>query len=374
MRYFARVTAGLEPLAWREIEQLGEATLLGFGHRRIDFIYEGPPATLLTLKSVDDVYLFITRIYGVVRTRAALTAFQELQDINFASALAHIATIRPITNPPTYGITASHLGKRNYSRYDVEDAIQFALSQRLPWHFIPNRPDEEPLHDIELRVLIEEDWALVGIRLSDIPLHRRPYKIASQPGSLKAPVAYCLCMLADLKPTDTLLDPTCGVGTILIEASTLMTQGKLIGIDIDTHAITAAHRNSEAAGLYTEILTPNSHLPLEAAAPQQAPGTILLVEGNVRTVQLPPSSVQAVVANLPWGKQVASDSHLSALYAGVLALIEKSLDATGRAVILTDQVDTLHAALQQHPSLTLTSTMQISLFGSHPTIHLIHKH
>lgn len=371
MRYFVRVTAGLEPLAWREIEQYPGVTLLGFGHRRIDFTYEGLPATLLGLKSVDDVYLFITQLHGLDRTRASLRTFQQLQKMEFAPVVALLSDIRQFATPPTYGITASHLGKRNYSRYDVEDATQIALSARSPWHFIPNRPGEEAIRDIEFRILIEEDWAVVGVRLNNTPLHRRPYKVASIPGSLKAPVAYSLAMLADLKPNDVLMDPTCGAGTILVEAANFIEAGVLIGIDIETDSIHATQQNGDAAGLVVEVVPDAQTLTDEVERKESR--KLVLIQANIRTIRLPAGTVQAVITNLPWGKQVEPDRDLFPLYAGVVNKIDHVLDGMGRAVILTDQIETLHAALEPYPQLTVVSTFQISLFGSHPTIHLLHK-
>lgn len=371
MRYFARVTAGLEAVAWREIEPYG-AVLVGFGHRRIDFTYEGPPAALLALKSVDDVYLYVTRLEGFDRTRASLAHFQALEAEDFAPALDAIVVVREIGSPPTYAITASHLGKRNYSRYDVEHAVQEVLSGCLPWHYIPNRPGEELSPDIDLRILIEEKWALVGIRLGAIPLHRRPYKVASTPGSLKAPVAFALCMLADLKADDVLLDPTCGAGTILIEATTFLRGGTLIGIDRDEDAITATQDNGTQAGLTVQRASAEMAVAIEEASEHEAT-TLLLWNGDIRTVTLPEQSIGAIIANLPWGKQVDPDADLSYLYTALMTMAETVLTVNGRMVLLTDQVALIQNALQDCPRLTLTDTFQISLFGSHPTVHLIRK-
>lgn len=345
--------------------------LIGFGHRRIDFNYEGQPASLLELKSVDDVYLFITQLQGMDRTRASLRTFQQLRAIDFAPVVALLSDIRDMATPPTYGITASHLGKRNYSRYDVEDATQIAISEHLPWHFIPNRPGEEAIRDIEFRILIEADWALVGVRLNDIPLHRRPYKVASRPGSLKAPVAYCLALLADLKPNDVLLDPTCGAGTILVEAANFIESGLLIGIDIETDSIHATQQNGTAVGLVVKAL-PNAQTLTDEVERKES-RKLVLIQANIRTISFPAGTVQAVITNLPWGKQVEPDRDLFPLYAGVVNKMDHVLDGMGRAVILTDQVETLHAALEPYQQLTVVSTLQISLFGSQPTIYLIRK-
>lgn len=374
MRYFARVTAGLEAIAWQDIQQRTGATLIGFGHRRIDFRYEGPAVELLNLKSVDDLYLFVTQLRGFDRSRASLTHFQRLGDMDFADDLKLIATLRDIGEPPTFAITASHLGKRNYSRYDVEAAVEKALS-RLGWSFVPNLPEVEESHDIDLRILIEDDWALVGFRLGDSPLHRRAYKRASVSGSLKAPVAYCLALLAELpSATDMLiLDPTCGAGTILIEAAHLISEGRLVGIDIEPAAIAAAAENSGRAGVRAEIVPNDVADHLQHAIQNDAPPLMLLYNGNIRNTPFSDNPIQAIIANLPWGKQVEPGMDLFPLYYAILQLAETNLDRAGRVVLLTDQVETMQKALAQCPTLVLASTFQISLFGSHPTVYLIHK-
>ena len=132
-RYFARVTSGLEQLAWHDIERRCNARLIGFGHRRIDFVYAGTPAALLDLRSVDDIYVYAARLTGFDRTRASLAWLTEqMVPMDLLPALEICAAVRPIGTAPTYRVTASHLGRRNYSRYDIEGAQRACLS--LEWH------------------------------------------------------------------------------------------------------------------------------------------------------------------------------------------------------------------------------------------------
>jgi len=355
-QYFARVTAGLERVAWQDVEWRTGARLLRFGHRRIDFSYDGPPHGLLALRSIDDVYVWVSRLTGMERARASLARLtQQLRQVDFAPAVARCAAARPLGQPPTYRVTSSHLGKRNYSRYDVEGAVEAALSAVLPWRFVPNDPEEgEP--DLDLRVLIEDDWALIGLRLGSAPLHRRAYKVASQPGSLKAPVAYCLCLLAGLQPGDAVLDPACGAGTILIEAAALVLGGAVVGGDRDSHAIARAQENLEAAGLAAR------------AGQISSEGAVVLYHCDVQALPLADRSIQAVVTNLPWGQQVAAEANLSQFYTHFLGTIARVLAPGGRVVVLTDPADRFHAALAAMPGLLLESSFQISLFGRHPTV------
>lgn len=60
--------------------------------------------------------------------------------------------------------------------------------------------------------------------------HKRPY---FHPGSMSPKLALCMVNLAHVHNHDTVLDPFCGTGGILIEAGALDT--KLIGSDIEKH-------------------------------------------------------------------------------------------------------------------------------------------
>jgi 23S rRNA G2445 N2-methylase RlmL len=384
-QYFARVTAGLEQLAWHDIERLMEARLLGFGHRRIDFAYAGPSAALLELRSVDDVYVYVGRLDGLDHTRASLGRLtQKIGQLDFAAALAACTSIRPLGGAPTYRVTASHLGRRNYSRYDVEGAVDAAMSESLPWRFVPNDPEEdEP--DLDVRVLLEADWALIGLRLGAIPLHRRAYKVASRPGSLKAPVAYCLCLLAELAAGDIVLDPACGAGTILIEAAGLLRRGVILGGDIDEAALEVAQANLEAVGLPAPIVALNQGtsdelwsrylgaLDAVSAINGADQPIVALYHGDATELQLADRTIDAVVTNLPWGQQVSVEADLPALYGGMLRTIGRVLAAGRRAVLLTDRSEALLAALGERPGLRLVISQQISLFGRHPTIYVLEQ-
>ncbi len=368
MNAFARVTAGLEHIAWQDIQTQTGAALRGFGHRRID-LWHSNAQQLLALNSVDDVYLEVAHLYGLDHTRPSLAALQQAAQADWHSALSVISQLRPLPASPTYGITASFVGKRNYSRYDIENALHTYLVAQLPMRFVPNGPSsDDTLRDVEVRVLLEADWARIGIRLGHAPLHRRPYKTDSLPGSLKAPVAYNLCQMAELGPSDAVLDITCGAGTILIEAALHHTSGPVAGIDLAPQAAQAAHHNAVRAGLsVAQANTPTDLRPAQQAA------RITLCTGDAQHLHALPQRFQAVISNLPWGRQVAAGTDLLPLYAGLLDTVQHSLSAGGRAVLLTDQTAALDQALRSHPQLALITTTTLSLFGSHPVVYQLQK-
>ena len=84
-------------------------------------------------------------------------------------------------------------------------------------------------------------------------------------------------------------------------------------------------------------------------------------------------TVDVVLSNLPWGKQVTAETDLAPLYRGILTTIERVLASGGRAVLLTDQAELMLAALEACPALDLASAVQISLYGRHPTIYVLYS-
>jgi tRNA (guanine6-N2)-methyltransferase len=375
--YFVRLTSGLEAVTWDDLQQkMPGVTLKQPGYRRIDFLYNGSPTDLLALRSVDDVYVYAGTITGLDHTRQSLSLISQFfATIDLQQPLAVCRRVRSIGKNPSYSITASHMGKRNYTRYDVEAAIAASLTRfrYAHWRFQPNRPDEHDTADLNLRVILEDDRAMIGLQLGDIPLHRRPYKTSSQPGSLKAPVAYCMCLQAALSDGDTVLDPMCGAGTLLIEAATLVTQGTFIGGDIDTTSLQLSAANARQAGLPVQDLPIDATgLPLSLHS-QIGQSSLKLYHGDAQTVPFPDDSLQAVITNLPWGQQVSPQADLQLLYKQVLAESARVLGNGHRAVVLTDQHELLQESLKTASALTLLQSYQISLFGRHPTIYVLQK-
>jgi 23S rRNA G2445 N2-methylase RlmL len=255
--------------------------------------------------------------------------------------------VRPIPKRPHYTITASLLGGRNYTRYEVAAVLQEAWS-RYGWHYVENAPNHAPV-DLDIRVLIEQDWLLVGIRLGEIPLHRRPYKLHSLPGSLKPPVAYCLCLLADIQTGQTVLDPMCGAGTIAIEAAALGAS-HILAADLNPEAVLSARNNIANAGVHANVLL-----------------------SDARKLPFADSSIDHIVSNLPWGKQVSTTSDLDETYAALVLEFARVLPIGGRCVLLTDRGDLLLPPVESSRCFHVRETNQISLYGSHPRVYIIDR-
>lgn len=107
-------------------------------------------------------------------------------------------------------------------------------------------------YEVELRLLDRKDGSLIPmLKLSGIPDHRFAYRgeyVASSIAPVNAALAVELAR-PYLKEEAQILDPFCGVGTMLIERNYAVHAGTMYGVDIFGEAIDKARRNTEHAGM-----------------------------------------------------------------------------------------------------------------------------
>ena len=241
-RVFALTARGLEAICADEIAALPGVTIEQVAYRRVTAACGAPLAPLLGLRTVDDVFLDVAAWPGITRQRSALDRLGEFgAQLDLSQAATHCAEVRQVPRSPVFSVTANFVGKRNYSTVEIKQACAETIAAVHGWAYAPDDAES----DLNVRVFIDHDVAFVGVRLGERPLHRRPYKHAHVPGSLKPPVAAAMLALAEVGPGMRLLDPCCGAGTILIEAAQI---GAVVqGGDCDPDAVTAARANLSAA-------------------------------------------------------------------------------------------------------------------------------
>jgi tRNA (guanine6-N2)-methyltransferase len=286
----ARTVRGLEWIAAAEVQATLGPSRIEQGHRELRFP-AAEPDSVLSLGTVDDVFVVAGIVDGVARSRESLKrlAAAEVDLERFRSLLGRGGT---------FDVVGSFVGKRNYSRFEIEDAIGSALSASSGWTYLSRSGGEPARGELSLRVHVVDSQATLGVRIARVPLHRRAYRVASRPAALHPPLARALALLAGLRPGLSLVDPFCGTGTIPIEARLACPELRASGSDLDAEAVEAARRNAEAAGVELELdvrdaaeLSPADRVatnpPWESAVRLAGTGTLPL-EGAERAVVLAP--------------------------------------------------------------------------------------
>lgn len=333
-RVFVLTTRGLEAVSAEEMAALPGVTVDKIAYRRVAATCAGPLAPLLVLRTVDDVFLDVATWSDVGRPRSALARLTELSArLNLHEAAAVCAGVRPLPRSPAFSVTANFVGQRNYSTHEIKQACAEGIGASHHWPYAP----DDAAADLNVRVFIEHDTAFVGVRLGRHPLHRRPYKQAHVPGSLKPPVAAALLRLAGLAPGARVLDPCCGAGTIVVEAA--LGGALALGGDRDPVAVVAAQANVHAAGIAASLL-----------------------RWDAQRLPLADASVDRIVSNLPWGRAVEVDTALASFYQRVCSEMRRIIAPGGRMVVLTNAPH-----LMSPGDLRCEQRLEISLFGQTPT-------
>jgi 23S rRNA G2445 N2-methylase RlmL len=212
-------------------------------------------------------------------------------------------------------VIARVLSEREFLRTQLRDALQERVARIRPrWR--PEDPAEMEL------------WALetTGGWLSGLRLGRREARAVERPGALRPSVAAAMVGLAGTGRR--LLDPFCGSGTIVAAATE--DGWSAHGSDVDRSALAVARANTRAPLVVAD-----------ATSPPFADGTF-----------------DAVVSNLPFGKQFAFDGSLEDALGALRAL----LSAGGCLVVLTARDASISDAF------AIERRMDVELLGQPATL------
>jgi tRNA (guanine6-N2)-methyltransferase len=346
-RLFARCLRGIEWVAAAELQAGFGAMVTGRGHRELRLETTGPPAALLGARTVDDLFVQAGTVAGVDRTRASLARLAAgVDELDLPAAVEVVGGVRPLPRQPGSEVSASFLGRRNYSRYDVEDAAGGSIARRLGAPYRSRRTSAPAGAPLAWRVHLAGDQALVGLRLADRPLHRRGYKLRSRPGTLHPPLAAAMALVAGLRPEATLLDPFCGVGTVPIEAAGLRPGRGRVGSDVSPPAVAAAAANAADAGVAAAFVVADA-------------GSLPFAAGQV----------DRVVTNPPWRRQVGPAGGADPGGRRAWSELARVMSPAARMVALVeDPEETLAAGAAAGLRLQLLD--RVSLFGRHPALVL----
>lgn len=344
---YAMTHRGLESIAADEITRdLGgdvKKTTRGLVVFRIDELTDA----VLALRTTEDVFLLAwgsdSLSYKAEDLHTIQTWTAKKPDWEHLFKLHH--KIRPKKKGrPTYHIVCQMQGEHGYRRTDAREALIAGLAGVIPhgWRY----HNENAW--LEIWLTISGPTAVCGVRLSDRTMRHRTYKLEHIAASLRPTVAAAMVRLAGIGPGMTVLDPMCGAGTILAEALTVARQRskgghiRVIGGDIDPNAVFVASQNLEQVGPVDLARWDATRLPLATA------------------------SVDRIISNPPFGKQLSSLEAIGPLYEAAAAEWNRVLKPGGRAVLLVMEHETLRRILVAR-GWTLARHFRVRLLGQ-PTV------
>ncbi|MEA2053611.1 MAG: methyltransferase domain-containing protein [Candidatus Thermoplasmatota archaeon] len=165
--------------------------------------------------------------------------------------------------------------------------------------------------DIEITIFADKEIYLckkiASINRKKFEGRRSQYRPFSPPISIHPRIAMALVNLSGIKRGETLLDPFCGTGGILIEAGLI--GAKVVGIDIKKNIIEGCRKNLEHYGIESYTLY------------------------NADATEIAINNVDAIVSDLPYGRSTYIGDDIDKLYEKAFIKMKNWLKQGGIAVV-----------------------------------------
>ncbi len=200
----------------------------------------------------------------------------------------------------------------------------------------------------------ENIHSAISITNSDkfnINLHKKSWRIKTLPASTHPSLAYILCQIAKLKPTDTIYDPFCGCGTIPITAIKLFNIKQAFASDLSGKAIDFCQINSEKAHISNKKL--------------------IIFRSNISMTKLAPSSINSIISNLPFGIRTGNHEKNIKLYKILSHKCQSMLHINGVGIFLTQEKKLFLETFS--PIFQVKKITTVDIGGLTPDIYKIKK-
>ncbi|XP_036729506.1 THUMP domain-containing protein 2 isoform X3 [Balaenoptera musculus] len=162
---------------------------------------------------------------------------------------------------------------KTFTAQEVGRVIGIALMKQFGWKADLRNPN------LEIFIHLSDIYSVVGIPVFRVPLASRAY---IKTAGLRSTIAWAMASLAEIKAGAVVLDPMCGLGTILLEAAKEWPDVYYVGADVSDSQLLGACDNLKAAGLKDKIE---------------------LLKVSVIELPLPSESVDIIISDIPFGKK-----------------------------------------------------------------------
>lgn len=249
-------------------------------------------------------------------------------------------------------------------RESLDRGVLGALSAEAPVRFRVGRIGEDRW---DARASLESEYGWVNSPTAwDLNVEPAPDGLVAQVGGLfltarfgrlhRAPastnpvIGAVIVRLAKISTGQTVLDPFCGAGTLLVLAAEMARPGRLVGGDLSRHWARTARDN---LGL------------------RRHEGVVL--HADAQRLPFGAGEADRIVANLPFGKRVGSHRVNIDMYPAAMREISRVLADDGRAVLLTEDKRLFREVVQRTPRLRVIKEVVLERGGAHPSVYVLTK-
>ncbi|GBC71751.1 Ribosomal RNA large subunit methyltransferase L [Candidatus Calditenuaceae archaeon HR02] len=207
LKFFATCVTGLEDIAAAEVSRLlGVEAIVDVSKVFFETEPEGCALLNYSAKSVNKVYLLVAR--GEARSLA------EIEGVAASPNLVEL-----IDRGQSFAVRAERHGRHDFTSLDIAAVVGEAIIESyrnatgVRLRVDLNNPD------VEFLAILRDSDFILGLNTTGLSLHHRYYRVRHHRAGLSPTVAHSMLMIAGWQPSESLLDPFCGSGTIPIEAA-----------------------------------------------------------------------------------------------------------------------------------------------------------
>jgi tRNA G10 N-methylase Trm11 len=140
--------------------------------------------------------------------------------------------LNPFDKSPEFRLVVRKKSKHNFKRIILQNMMEEFFKKEQKRIHITKEEDHK-----EIWITLLKNRLIIAIRLTTREKRQRKYKTETIPGSLRPSIAFSMNYLAELKSSDVVWDPFCGVGTIGAELIENFTYSRLILSDLSQENI-----------------------------------------------------------------------------------------------------------------------------------------
>nr|XP_044993614.1 THUMP domain-containing protein 2 isoform X2 [Jaculus jaculus] len=235
---------------------------------------------------------------GPQKQRGSITRTESPQEKGFHSGGEKVGDL-------TFRVSCRCSGAvgKAFPAQEVGRVLGIALMKQFGWQADLRNPG------LEIFMHLNDIYSVVGIPMFRVPLASRTY---IRTAGLRSTIAWAMASLAEIKAGAFVLDPMCGLGTILLEAANEWPDVYYVGADVSKSQLHGAYDNLKAASLTDKIE---------------------LLQVSVVELPLPSESVDIIISDIPFGKKFKLGNDIKI----ILQEMERVLCVDGTIVLLLSE-------------------------------------
>ena len=202
----ATAASGIESLVNRELKELGYKTQTENGRVRFEGTAIDIARTNLWLRTADRIKIIV----GEFKATTFESLFDQTYDLPWEDILPLDAN---------FPVSGKSQKSKLHSVPNCQRIVKKAIAKKIMTYYSRTQPLAETGSHYPIEVSLVKDHVIISLDTSGSSLFKRGYRSEKGGAPLKENMAAALVLLTTWHEDRPLYDPTCGSGTILIEAA-----------------------------------------------------------------------------------------------------------------------------------------------------------